>query len=107
MAFLSAEAANQGGIFNSQNSIVQQQLVAIRRSAHAVYCLDASKIGASAPFLLKKWRDVDYLLTDASEEKLAKTGIHDGTVSLVACHPDAPLPDIVSPNKSAFPIHFL
>ena len=86
---------------------VQQQLVAVRRSTRAVYCLDASKIGASAPFLLKKWRDVDYLLTDASEEKLARAGISPGMVPLVSCHPDASLPDIVSPSKSAFPIHFL
>jgi len=107
IAFLSAEAANEDGIFNSQDSIVQQQLVAVRRSTRAVYCLDASKIGASAPFLLKKWRDVDYLLTDASEEKLARAGISPGMVPLVSCHPDAPLPDIVPPSKSAFPIHFL
>ena len=105
IAFLSAEAANQD--FNSQDSIVQQQLVAIRRSTRAVYCLDSSKIGASAPFLLKKWRDVDFLLTDASEEKLARAGISPGMVPLLSCHPDAPLPDIVSPSKSAFPIHFL
>jgi DeoR/GlpR family transcriptional regulator of sugar metabolism len=107
MAFLSAEAANQDGIWNSQDSIVQQQLVAIRRSTRAIYCLDSSKIGAGAPFLLKKWREVDFLLTDASEEKLAKAGIQPGLVELVSCNPDAPLPDIVSPNKSSFPIHYL
>ena len=107
MAFLSAEAANQGGIWNSQDSIVQQQLVAIRRSTRAVYCLDSSKIGAEAPFLLKKWREVDFLLTDASGEKLAKAGILPGLVELVSCIPEDPLPDIVSPNKSAFPVHYL
>lgn len=107
MAFLSAEAANQGGIWNSQESIVQQQHVAVRRSAHAVYCLDATKIGAEAPFLLKKWGDVDFLLTDASHEKLAKAEIRPEIVKIVACTPDAPLPEIVSPAKSAFPIHYL
>ena len=107
MAFLSAEAANQDGIWNSQDSIVQQQLVAIRRSTHAVYCLDSSKIGAEAPFLLKKWREVDFLLTDASGDKLAKAGIGPELVRLVSCNPDAALPDIVSPSKSSFPIHFL
>jgi DeoR/GlpR family transcriptional regulator of sugar metabolism len=107
LAFLSAEAANQDGIFNSQDSIVQQQLVAVRRSAHAVYCLDSSKIGSAAPFLLKKWPDVDFLLTDAPEEKLARAGIHPGLVKIVSCNPDAPLPDIVSPSKSAFPVHYL
>ena len=107
MAFISAEAANQGGIWNSQESIVQQQLVAIRRSTRAVYCLDASKIGAEAPFLLKKWREVDFLLTDASGDKLAKAGILPGLVELVSCNPEDPLPDIVSPNKSTFPVHYL
>ena len=107
LAFLSAEAANQDGIWNSQDSIVQQQLVAVRRSTHAVYCLDSSKIGAEAPFLLKKWRDVDFLLTDAPEEKLAKAGIHPGLVTIVACTPNALVPDIVSPSKQAFPVHYL
>lgn len=107
MAFLSAEAANQDGIWNSQDSIVQQQLVAVRRSAHTVYCLDSSKIGAEAPFLLKKWREVDFLLTDASGDKLARAGILPELVHLVSCKPDDPLPDIVSPTKSAFPVHFL
>ncbi|MCK9587828.1 MAG: DeoR/GlpR family DNA-binding transcription regulator [Terrimicrobiaceae bacterium] len=107
MAFLSAEAANQDGIWNSQDSIVQQQLVAIRRSAHVVYCLDSSKIGGTAPFPLKKWPDVDFLLTDAPAEKLARAGIHPGLVEIVSCNPDAPLPDIIPPGKPAFPIHYL
>lgn len=107
IAFLSAEAANQGGIYNSQDSIVQQQLVAIRRSAHAVYCLDSSKIGGAAPFLLKKWAEVDFLLTDAPPEKIAKAGIDPGLVKIVSCAPDAPLPDIVPPSKPAFPVHYL
>jgi DeoR/GlpR family transcriptional regulator of sugar metabolism len=107
MAFLSAEAANQGGIWNSQDSIVQQQLVAVRRAARTVYCLDSSKIGAAAPFLLKKWPDVDFLLTDAPADKLAKAGIHPGLVHTISCHPDTPLPEPASPNKSTFPVHYL
>ena len=107
LAFLSAEAANQDGIWNSQDSIVQQQLVAIRRSAHAVYCLDSSKIGTAAPFLLKKWTDVDFLLTDASDEKLAKAGINPGMVEMISCSPDAPFPDIAATAKSSLPVHFL
>ncbi len=107
MAFLSAEAANQDGIWNSQDSIVQQQLVAVRRSTRAVYCLDSSKIGGSAPFLLKKWPDVDYLLTDAPTEKLAKAGINPKMVELISCDPDTALPDTVSPAKTAFPVHYL
>ena len=107
IAFLSAEAANQDGIYNSQDSIVQQQLVAVRRSTHAVYCLDSSKIGSQAPFLLKKWRDVDFLLTDAPDDKLAKAGIHPGLVKTISCSPGAELPDIVPPSRPAFPVHYL
>jgi len=107
MAFLSAEAANQDGIWNSQDSIVQQQLVAVRRSIHTVYCLDSSKIGGTAPFLLKKWPDVDFLLTDAPAEKLAKAGLHSRLVEILSCNPDVPLPDITSPTRPAFPVHYL
>lgn len=107
IAFLSAEAANQGGIWNSQDSIVQQQLVAIRRSARAVYCLDSSKIGAEAPFLLKKWPAVDLFLTDATPEKLGKAGILPETVEILSCHPDVPLPELSSQNKSTLPVHYL
>ena len=107
MAFLSAEAANQEGIWNSQESIVQQQLVAIRRSARTVYCLDSSKIGCTAPFLLKKWPGVDFFLTDAPPAKLAKAGISPGVVEVVSCDPQVALPDLASPDKPALPVHYL
>lgn len=107
LAFLSAEAANQDGIWNSQELIVQQQLVAVRRAAHTIYCLNSSKIGGSAPFLLKKWPDVDFLLTDASAEKLSKAGIGSGQVKILGCNPDGPLPDLRAPGKPALPVHYL
>jgi len=107
LAFLSAEAANQGGIWNSQDSIVQQQLVAIRRSAHTIYCLDSSKIGGEAPFLLKKWPEVDFLLTDASTDKLSRTGISGSLVKILSCQADAPVPDLLTPQKPSFPVHYL
>jgi DeoR/GlpR family transcriptional regulator of sugar metabolism len=107
IAFLSAEAANAQGIWNSQEAIVQQQLVAVRRSAHTVYCLDSSKIGMTAPFLLKRWPDVDLFLTDASPDKLAKAGIHPGLARILSCDPSAPLPDFLPPAKTPFPVHFL
>ncbi|MEI6280221.1 MAG: DeoR/GlpR family DNA-binding transcription regulator, partial [Verrucomicrobiae bacterium] len=85
IAFLSAEAANQQGIWNSQESIVQQQLVAVRRSTRVVYCLDSSKIGSTAPFLLKKWEDVDLLLTDASPARLQNAGITPAFAKTLSC----------------------
>ena len=107
LAILSSEAATKEGIFNSQDSIVQQQLVAIRRSACSLFCLDASKIGANAPFLLKKWSGVDFLLTDASPEKLRQEGISSEIVEIVSCDPETPIPESFSPNKPAFPVHYL
>lgn len=107
MAFLSAEAANQEGIWNSQDSIVQQQLVAIRRSVQTIYCLDSAKIGATAPFLLKRWPEVDFLLTDASEKKLAEAGIHRGMTQILSCQPNSPLPDALAPSKTSLPVHYL
>jgi len=107
LAFLSAEAANQDGIWNSQEIIVQQQLVASRRAAHTVYCLNSSKIGDTAPFLLKKWSNVEFLLTDASREKVLKAGIPVDDVRILPCDPSAPLPNLLVPNKAPLPVHFL
>lgn len=107
IAFLSAEAANQHGIWNSQEIIVQQQLVAVRRSAHAIYCLDSSKIGSTAPFLLKRWPDVDLLLTDAPEDKLQRLGISPDFNRVLSCDTSLPLPDVLLPSKPSVPVHFL
>ncbi|MEI6034407.1 MAG: DeoR/GlpR family DNA-binding transcription regulator [Verrucomicrobiae bacterium] len=104
-AFLSAEAADQHGIWNSQEAIVQQQLVAARRSTRVIYCLDSSKIGASAPFLLKKWDDVDTLLTDAAAAKLQAAGITPGFPRTLSCDASTSLPDF-NPIPS-LPVHFL
>jgi len=104
-AFLSAEAANKHGIWNSQSLIVQQQHVAIKRSRRAVYCLDSSKIGRSAPFLLKKWPETDLLLTDASAARLEKAGITPDATTLISR--DSPSPDLRPPDKSGLPVHFL
>jgi len=104
IAFLSAEAANQNGIWNSQEAIVQQQLVAVRRSARVAYCLDSSKIGTSAPFLLKKWEEVDLFLTDASADRLQSAGIE--SKFALSCDPSSPLPDL-RPSNPSLPVHFL
>ena len=107
IAFLSAEAANQHGIWNSQEIIAQQQLVAVRRSAHAIYCLDSSKIGSTAPFLLKRWPDVDILLTDAPPEKLDRLGITAEFTRTLSCDTSLPLPDSLLPARPSLPVHFL
>jgi DeoR/GlpR family transcriptional regulator of sugar metabolism len=75
MAFLSAEAMNAEGLWNSQAVIIEQQKVVIRRSSRSVFCVDSSKLGRVAPHFLLPWNQVDLLLTDVSHEKLAETGI--------------------------------
>lgn len=75
LAFLSAEGMNAEGIWNSQTAIVEQQKVILRRSAQAIFCLDASKLNRSAPHFLIGWPKIDGLLTDAPYEKLRRAGI--------------------------------
>jgi DeoR/GlpR family transcriptional regulator of sugar metabolism len=107
IAFVSSEAANSQGIWNSQEIIVEQQLVAIRRSTHAIYCLEASKIGRSAPILLKPWRNVDVLLTDAPDEKLARSGIGPQVVRSLPCDASPPPQDLLLRQRDPIPVHFL
>jgi len=96
IAFLSAEAANHEGIWNTQEMIVTQQIVAIRRSAHVVYCLDSRKVGAKAPFLLQKWSGTDFLLTNARKSKLAAAGITPHRVHLLPLSPKDPVPNLLA-----------
>jgi DeoR/GlpR family transcriptional regulator of sugar metabolism len=74
-AFLSAEAMNPEGIWNSQAAIVEQQKVVLRRSARAVFCIDGSKLSKEAPHFLVPWNRVDALVTDVSSQRLAQAGI--------------------------------
>ncbi|MDX2082184.1 MAG: DeoR/GlpR family DNA-binding transcription regulator [Terrimicrobiaceae bacterium] len=100
-AFVSAEAANEKGIFNTQQAIVQQQLVAIRRSARTAFCLDSGKIGRSAPFPLVPWSDVDILITDASPARLEKAGVPKDKIA----PPPATAP--AEDSRPQLPVHFL
>ena len=74
-AFLSAEAMNPAGVWNSQAAIVDQQRVVLERSARTVFCIDGSKLNREAPHFLVPWDRVDVLVTDVSNERLAKAGI--------------------------------
>ena len=74
-AFLSAEAMNPAGVWNSQAAIVDQQRVVLERSARTVFCIDGSKLNREAPHFLVPWDRVDVLVTDVSTERLSKAGI--------------------------------
>ncbi|MEQ1850479.1 MAG: DeoR/GlpR family DNA-binding transcription regulator, partial [Chthoniobacteraceae bacterium] len=74
MAFLSAEAMNAEGLWNSQAVIIEQQKVVLRRSARSIFCIDGSKLNRIAPHFLLPWNQVDLLLTDVPYEKLGQAG---------------------------------
>lgn len=74
-AFLSAEAMNPAGVWNSQAAIVDQQRVVLERSARTVFCIDGSKLNREAPHFLVPWDRVDALVTDVSTDRLVKAGI--------------------------------
>ena len=74
-AFLSAEAMNPEGVWNSQAAIVDQQRVVLERSERTVFCIDGSKLNREAPHFLVPWDRVDALITDVTTERLAKAGI--------------------------------
>jgi DeoR/GlpR family transcriptional regulator of sugar metabolism len=75
VAFLSAEAMNAEGIWNSQAVIIEQQRVVLRRSTRSLFCIDGSKLNRIAPHFLVPWKQVELLLTDVPYEKLIKAGI--------------------------------
>jgi DeoR/GlpR family transcriptional regulator of sugar metabolism len=104
IAFLSAEAANSEGIWNTQEIIVRQQIAAIHRSARVLYCVDRDKIGAQAPFLLQAWEEVDCLLTDAPSDLLEAQQIP--LVRTLGTRSRS-LPPENTPVSPAFPVHFL
>ncbi|MDD5261385.1 MAG: DeoR/GlpR family DNA-binding transcription regulator [Methylacidiphilales bacterium] len=74
-AFLSAEAMNPNGIWNSQAAIVEQQQAVIRRTRLAIFCLDGRKLRRNAPHFLLPWNKVDVLLTEVPRRELLQAGI--------------------------------
>jgi len=104
ISFLSAEAANREGIWNSQDMIVRQQLATIRRSVRVVYCLDKKKIGAAAPFFLRAWGDVDCLLSDAKLSEIVENEIP--AAKFLGTHGDGTIPDLEA-SREDLPVHFL
>lgn len=75
IAFLSAEAMDAEGIWNSQGPIVDQQRTVATRSARTIFCLDSRKLDQQAPHFLLPWSRIETLLTDVPFSQLAKAGI--------------------------------
>jgi len=115
-AFLSAEAMNSEGIWNSQAAIVEQQKVVLQLSTRAVFCIDGSKLNRQAPHFLVPWDRVDALVTDVSSDKLVRAGIalKEGQCSRttgrspapgqISMPKDQPMEDV---EAEEIPVHFL
>jgi DeoR/GlpR family transcriptional regulator of sugar metabolism len=74
-AFLSAEAMDLEGIWNTQGPIVEQQRAVVARSTRAVFCLDGRKLNRKASHFLLPWSRIDTLLTDVPFDQLVGSGI--------------------------------
>lgn len=114
-AFLSAEAMNADGLWNSQGAIIEQQKVVLRRSARSIFCIDSSKLNRTAPHFLLPWNAVDRLLTDVSYGKLRGSGItleKDHYIGVSGKQVDETQPEEDRPaqpegGEPGFPVHIL
>ena len=114
-AFLSAEAMNADGLWNSQAVIIDQQKVVLRRSTRSIFCIDSSKLDRTAPHFLLPWSQVDRLLTDVPYEKLISAGIPLGEEHFIHGSGKQPAPRLSSPERPkpeegddrGFPVHIL
>jgi DeoR/GlpR family transcriptional regulator of sugar metabolism len=75
LAVMSAEGMTEDGLWNSRDEISEFQRHVCGRSGRAVFCLDASKLGRSAPSFLLPWRAVERLVTDADPGLLRGWGV--------------------------------
>jgi len=111
VAFLSAEGMDSRGLWNSQAAIVELQKVVLSRTRRHVFCIDSSKLNRQAPHFLLPWEQVDVLLTDAPDTKLAQAGItlkaaQRGTEKDKAL--EAPYrPESGESGEGGFPVHIL
>ncbi len=72
VAFICAEAANARGLWNTQDSIVRQQLAAARHARRIIVCLDSLKVGRSASYHLLSWSKDLELVTEAGSARLGR-----------------------------------
>jgi DeoR/GlpR family transcriptional regulator of sugar metabolism len=74
-AFLSAEAMDATGLWNSQDDIAAFQQWVIACAETTIFCVDSAKLGRIAPSFLTGWKPVKALVSDASSEALTAHGI--------------------------------
>ena len=69
-AFLSAEAADAAGVWNSQRELVALQQAVMQHAAASVLCIDASKLQRTAPAFLAPWSGFRLAVTDATRRRV-------------------------------------
>ena len=75
VAFMGAQAGNAEGLWNTQTDVVAFQRKLLESAGSAVFCLDESKLGKTAPVFLSDWSAIDALITDAPRRRRAALGI--------------------------------
>lgn len=106
LAILSAESANADGLWNSQKSIVQQQLSCPSFSPHAVLSrlFESRNDGTVFSQSLGRRRFSPSPMCPPKVLQAAEFSEH---VNIVSCDLSLAIPDLEDPQKSAFPVHFL
>ena len=69
-AFLSAEAADAAGVWNSHSELVSLQQKVLEHASSKVLCLDASKLKRHAPAFLAPWSRFDLVITDGTPREV-------------------------------------
>lgn len=74
-AFLGAEGITEEGLWNSVGDVVALQRAVVNVAGETIFCVDADKVGRTAPEFLVPLSQVQQLLTDASPTALFAAGV--------------------------------
>lgn len=87
LAFLSAQAINRDGLWNSQRDVVRLQQAVIIGAKQSCFCVDSSKLGRMAPEHLVSWANVRMLVSDLTIPEFRQAGIQIKSGILFSTHP--------------------
>ena len=75
VAFLGVEGIEAKGAWNSEDEVVELQRSLIKSAGQVVLCVDRTKMGRTAPVFLTRWKTIDLLLTDATDQEAGAAGV--------------------------------
>ena len=84
LSLLSAEGVDEQGLWNSQDDITGFQRHVQGRSERCAFCLDASKLGHTAPSFLLPWSLVESVVSDARPDQILALGEDAATADWIA-----------------------